>query len=70
MKILLDLDDENGLLLMALLKKINFIKVCQLTDAKATGLESIRESVKEMQQIQAGKKCARDIKDLFKGNAV
>ncbi len=66
MKILLDIDDQMGLHLMAIIKKIPYIKAQQLTDAKANLLKEVREAVIEMQEIKSGKKKAKDIKDLFK----
>ena len=65
MKILLDIPDNKASSLMDVLKSISYVKVKQLTDAKALLMEDIKEAVEELKLIRAGKKKARNAEDFL-----
>ncbi len=65
MKILLDIPDSKASSLIDVLKGISYVKVQQLTDAKALLMEEIKEAVEEMKLVRAGKKKARNAEDFL-----
>ena len=65
MKILLDIPDNKASSLMEVLRSISYVKAKQLTDSKAFLMEEIREAVKEVKLIKAGKKKARNAEDFL-----
>lgn len=65
MKVLLDIPDNKASSLMEVLKSISYIKTKKLTDSKAELMIEIREAVKEMKLIRAGKKKARNAEDFL-----
>ncbi|MFY8035636.1 MAG: hypothetical protein ACOVMQ_00645 [Cyclobacteriaceae bacterium] len=65
MKILLDIPDNKASSLMEVLKSISYVKASQITDAKALLMQEMREAVKEMKLIRAGKKKARNAEDFL-----
>ena len=65
MKVLLDIDDKMALHLMVVLKGLPYVKTHQLTEAKANFLKDLKEAVKEMKDIKAGKKTAQDAEDFL-----
>jgi len=65
MKVLLDIDDKMALHLMIILKGLPYVKTEQLTEGKANFLKELKEAVKEMQAIKAGKKTAQDAEDFL-----
>ena len=49
---------------------IDIIPSIEIERPKSKLLEELKEAVKEMKEIKAGKRTAKDIKDLFKDDAV
>lgn len=65
MKILLDIKDSKAPFFMELLKNFSFVKANTLTPYKAEVFEGIKEAVKEMKLIKAGKLKGIPAKDLL-----
>jgi hypothetical protein len=65
MKVLLDIKDKEAVHLMKVLESLPYVKAKQLTEAKALLMEEIKEAVKEMKLIRAGKKKAHNAEDFL-----
>ena len=65
MKVLLEIPDNKAFSFMEVIKSISYVKVKPLTETKALLLSEIREAVKEMKLIRAGKKTARNAEDFL-----
>jgi hypothetical protein len=66
MKVLLDIPDKEAPLFMGYLKKyFSFIKAKPLSEGKAQLIEDIKEAVKEVNQIKAGKKKAKPLSEFL-----
>lgn len=65
MKVLPDNPDNKTAILMDVFKSISYLKAKPLTDGKALLLAEIKEAVKEMKLIRAGKKKARNAEDFL-----
>ncbi len=65
MKILLDIKDEKALHLFEVLKDLRYVKMKIISDENALLIEEIRDAVEEVKLIRAGKKKARNAKDLL-----
>ena len=64
MKVLLDIKEEKVPFIMELLKNFKFVKTKKLTKKKDIR-KDIKEAVKELNLVLAGKKQARDAKELL-----
>ncbi len=60
MKILLEVKDEKAPHLVAILKKLKFVKTTTISPAKALLLKEMKEAVDELNLIKKGKKKAKD----------
>lgn len=65
MKVLLDIKDNKADFVMELLANFSFVKAKQIEDEKAQLVDEIKEAVKEMKLIRAGKKKARNAEDFL-----
>lgn len=65
MKVLLDIKDNKAPSLLEVLKGLSYVKAKPLTDTKAQFLEDLREAVKEVRLIKAGKLKGRPAKELI-----
>lgn len=64
MKIVLDIKDDKVPFVLELLKHFKFVKTKKLTKKKNIR-KDIKEAVKELNLVLAGKKQARDAKELL-----
>ena len=64
MKVLLDIKDEKAPFVMEVLKNFKFVKTEPLTE-KEEILEDIKQAVKEVNQIRAGKRKGIPIEELL-----
>jgi hypothetical protein len=65
MKLLLDVKDAKAGPLLRVLKDLRYVKTETLTPAKAQFLLELKGAVKELKQIKAGKKKARNAEDFL-----
>lgn len=65
MKVLLDIKDSNAKLVLKLLNGIPHVKARPVSRAKAKLITEIQQAVKEMQQIKAGKRKARNAEEFL-----
>ena len=66
MKILLEVNDNKAEFALEFLKSISFVKKAKtLTSQKTRVLNDVKEAVKEMKLIKAGKLKARNAEDLI-----
>lgn len=65
MKVLLDIPDNKAQALMKVLRSISYVKAKPLTEEKAQLLKELKQAVKEMKLVRAGKLKARPIEDLL-----
>jgi hypothetical protein len=66
MKILLEVNDNRAEFAMEFLKNVSFVKKAKtLSPHKASVLNDVKEAVKEMKLIKAGKLTARNAEDLI-----
>ena len=65
MKVLLEIKDNKADFVMELLANFSFVKAKQIEDEKAQLIDEIKEAVKEMKLIRAGKKKARNAEDFL-----
>ena len=65
MKVLLDIDDKMVLHLMVILKGLPYVKTEELTYGKAKLIREIKEALIEVDEIKAGKKSGRNVKDFL-----
>lgn len=65
MKVLLDTKDNKADFVMELLKNFPYIKAKTITDEKTVLAGEIKEAVKEMKLIRAGKKKTRSAEDFL-----
>ncbi len=67
MKVLLDIKYNKALSLLEVLSGLSYVKAKPITETKAKLIEEIREAVKEMKLIKAGKKKAKNAEDFLNG---
>ncbi len=65
MKVLLDIQDDQAIHLMEVLKSLPYVKAKQLTEEKAQLIGEIREAVENLKLVREGKLKARLAKDLL-----
>lgn len=65
MKVLLDIKDSKAHALLEVLRGLSYVKAEPLSGEKARVIENIKQAVKEMQLIRAGKLKARPVKELL-----
>lgn len=65
MKILLDIKDDKAAFIMELLNNFKFVKASPLTPYKAEVLEGLKEAVREVNLIKAGKKKAQALSEFL-----
>lgn len=65
MRLLLDIQDDKSPFIMELLSNFKFVKTRPLSSEKDRVLESIKESVQEVNLIKAGKKQAKPLSELL-----
>ncbi|MEP7255864.1 MAG: hypothetical protein ABI666_08795 [Ferruginibacter sp.] len=66
MKILLEVNDNKAAFAMEFLKSVSFVKKAKtLSPHKTKVLNDVKEAVKEMKLIKAGKLKARNAEDLI-----
>ena len=65
MRLLLDIQDDKLPFIMELLSNFKFVKTRPLSSEKDRVLESIKESVEEVNLIKAGKKQAKPLSELL-----
>jgi hypothetical protein len=65
MKLLLDVKDGKAGPLLRVLKDLRYVKTEMLTPAKARFLYELKGAVKELNQIKAGKKKARNAENFL-----
>lgn len=65
MKVLLDIKDSKAQHLIEVLKGLSYVKTEMLTPHKAKVLKDVKEAVKELNLVKAGKLKARNAEDLF-----
>lgn len=65
MKVLLDIKDNKAHHLMEVLKGLSYVKTETLTPYRAKVLKDVKEAVKELNLVKAGKLKARNAEDLF-----
>lgn len=65
MKVLLDIKDEKAAPLLEVLKGLPYVKAEQLSPNKAKVLRDVKEAVKEVNAIKAGKLKGRNAEDLI-----
>lgn len=65
MRVLLDIKDAKAPYLLEVLKGLSYVKTQLLSPYQAKVLEDVKEAVKEMKLIKAGKLKARKAENLF-----
>ena len=65
MKLLLDIEEEKAPFIMELLKNFNFVKTSPLTPYKGEVLENVRDAVKEVNQVKAGRQRAQSLREFL-----
>ena len=65
MKVLLDIKDSKAHALLEVLRGLSFVKAEPLSGEKSLLIKEIKEAVKEMKLIRAGKKRARNAEDFL-----
>lgn len=65
MKVLLDIKDNKAAFVLEVLRNFPFVKTNTLTPAKALLMEELKEAVKEVNKIKAGKKQSRNAEDFL-----
>lgn len=65
MKVMLDIKDSKVQFVMELLRNFSFVKAEPLSDEKAEIISGIKQAVKEMKLVKAGKLKARNAEDLI-----
>ena len=66
MKILLDIQDNKVSFFMEMMRNFSFVKkATQISNAKATVMQDIKEAVEELRLVKEGKLEARNAEDLI-----
>ena len=65
MKVMLDIKDSKAAFIMELLRSFSFVKAEPLSDEKAEIIEGIKQAVKELKLVKAGKLKARNAEDVI-----
>ena len=65
MKVLLDIKDSKAASLLEVLRGLSYVKTESLSGEKVLLIKEIKEAVKEMKLIRAGKLKARPVKELL-----
>jgi hypothetical protein len=65
MKLLLEINDNKAAFFMEILKNFSFVKITQLTEAKAGFLLDLKDSVDEIRLAKQGKIKLQSAKDLL-----
>ncbi len=66
MKLILDIPDSKAKLMLDILKSLRFVKKAEtLSSAKAQRIDEIKEAVRELRLVKAGKKKPVLLKDVL-----
>ncbi len=65
MKVLLDIKDDKAIHLMAVLRRLPYVKTKTISDEKALLIEEIKEAVDNLNLVRQGKMKARAAKELL-----
>ena len=65
MRIELDIPDNKAASLLEVLKSISFIKINTISTEKAILIEEMKEAIAELNLVKAGKKKARNARELL-----
>jgi hypothetical protein len=65
MRLLLEVDDRKAHVLLAILKKLPFVRTKEISPAKARKLGELKMATDEMNDVLQGKSKARDIDELL-----
>ncbi|MFP5040338.1 hypothetical protein [Parasediminibacterium sp. JCM 36343] len=65
MKVLLDIENDNAVHLMEVLKSLPYMKTTTLPDEKALLIAEVKEAVENLKLVRQGKIKARPAKDLL-----
>lgn len=65
MKFILDVKDHKVPFIKELLGQFSYVKTSPISDEKAAVIKSVKQAVREMNEVKQGKRTARPIEDLL-----
>jgi len=65
MKVIIEIDNEKAVHLMAILQDLDYVTIQEVSDEKEVLISEIKEAIENLNLVKAGQLSARPVKELL-----